>query len=275
MPLRKCILLFGLLVAAFAGVASQSQAEATGSDPRSVVERAFANLYGFSSIQKVEIRASLAAGRDLTRTAQVIRRGADAGLNRMLIRFLDPEELRGTALLLLEREDYAYDSFLYQPMFQKVRRVSIAQRHDKVFGTHLAFEDLEVKHAKHWELALLREELLGDRKAWVIDMTPKGRPSAYDKIVGWFDQSSPVILKMEFFRGGEHFKRLDVDTSRIEERGGYAVPMVMTLRSGDGSSTRVEVKEIEFLKAIPDKLFSLSTLQQGDARSDRNRRLSQ
>lgn len=53
---------------------------------RTVMALTFANLYGFSSIQRVEIRARDPGAREFLRTAPIVRRGTDEGLNRMLVR---------------------------------------------------------------------------------------------------------------------------------------------------------------------------------------------
>ena len=134
--------------------------DAASPNPQAIVGRAFQNLYGFTSVQRVEIRARRGDGREYLRSVQVARRGASAGLNRMLVRFVGPGDLRGIGLLLLERPDFSYDAFLYQPALARVRRVSVAQRADAFFGTDVFFEDLEGKRVGQWRARLLRAETL-------------------------------------------------------------------------------------------------------------------
>jgi hypothetical protein len=242
--------------------------DATGPDPQAIVARAFQNLYGFTSVQRVEIRARRGNGREYLRSVQVARRGALGGLNRMLVRFLGPGDLRGIGLLLLERPDFGYDAFLFQPALARVRRVSVAQRADAFFGTDVFFEDLEGKRPAQWRTRLLRAEAAAGRPAFVIELEPDGIPSAYDRVVGWFDRELPVMLRAEFHRDGRILKHLDVDPERILEVGGYYLPARMTFRRADGSVTTVEIPEVELRNALPDELFTQSVLEFGDERLD-------
>ena len=150
--------------------------DAASPNPQAIVARAFQNLYGFTSVQRVEIRARRGDGREYLRSVQVARRGASDGLNRMLVRFLGPGDLRGIGLLLMERPDFSYDAFLYQPALARVRRVSVAQRADAFFGTDVFFEDLEGKRSAQWRARLLRAETVAGRPALVIELQPDRDP---------------------------------------------------------------------------------------------------
>jgi hypothetical protein len=242
--------------------------DAASPDVQAIVARAFENLYGFTSVQRVEIRARRGDGREYLRSVQVARRGASDGLNRMLVRFLGPGELRGIGLLLLERPDFAYDAFLYQPVFARVRRVNVAQRSDAFFGTDVFFEDLEGKRAAQWRARLLRAEKVGSRPALVIELAPVGIPSGYDRVVGWFDRDRPLMLRAEFHRDGKKLKELEIDPQRVLEVGGYQIPTRLTFRRADASVTVVEIPEVDLRDSLPDELFTQSVLEFGDERLD-------
>jgi hypothetical protein len=254
------------LAAALIGAAPGE--DAASPNPQAIVARAFQNLYGFTSVQRVEIRARRGDGREYLRSVQVARRGAADGLNRMLVRFLGPGDLRGIGLLLMERPDFGYDAFLYQPALARVRRVSVAQRADAFFGTDVFFEDLEGKRPAQWRARLLRAETVAGRPALVIELQPIGIPSGYDRVVGWFDRELPLMLRAEFYRGGQKVKDLEIDPKRILQVGSYHVPARMTFRRGDGSVTTVEIPEVELRSALPDELFTQSVLEFGDERLD-------
>jgi len=242
--------------------------DAASPNPQAIVARAFQNLYGFTSVQRVEIRARRGDGREYVRSVQVARRGASDGLNRMLVRFLGPGDLRGIGLLLMERPDFSYDAFLYQPALARVRRVTVAQRADAFFGTDVFFEDLEGKRSTQWRARLLRGEAVAGRPAFVIELQPNGIPSGYDRVVGWFDRELPLMLRAEFYRDGKKLKDFEIDPKRILRVGGYYVPALMTFRRADASVTTVEIPEVDLRDALPDELFTQSVLEFGDDRLD-------
>lgn len=240
-------------------------------DPRKIVAKAFENLYGFSSVQQVEISSGVVGGEKFVRSAQVTRAGTANGMNRMLVRFNGPPDLRGVAILLRERPNFQYDAFLYQPILKKVRRVSVYQRHDQFFGTDLAFEDLEGKRAAQWNARFLRSEVKLHRKTWVIEMTPVGFPSGYEKIVGWFDQEIPVVVHFEFYLKGRHeekYKSLDLVPSEVVLEGGYYIPTQLRFAGAHGTETVVQIYKINIRESFPDSQFSPSSLERGSRRSD-------
>jgi len=241
---------------------------ANGATAQELVSRTFENLYGFSSVQLVEIRSRMSDGKEFLRSARVIRSGAAGGLNRLLARLVGPPDLRGIGVLLLERDDFSYDAFMYQPMLQRVRRISVAQRNDPFFGTDVYFEDLEAKRAAQWSATLLRTEKVADRSAAVIELRPRDFPSGYQRIVAWFDQEIPVMLRADFYRGDARLKTLEIDPERIVQSGGYLVPTRLVFRSVRGSVTTVDVAELEIREAISEERFRITALEFGDERKD-------
>ncbi len=238
-------------------------------DSQALLARTFENLYGFSSIQQVEIRARAPGGREFRRTAQVARRGSHEGLNRMLVRFLSPADIRGIGVLLLEREDFSYDAFLYQPALGRVRRISVAQRRDPFFGTDIFFEDLEARRVDQWQARVLRDEAVEGRMARVLELVPQGLPSGYERIVAWFDLELPVILRAEYYRGETLLKALEVDPSRIRTIEGYWIPLRMRFSRGSESETVIEISDVEIRSELRDEMFTHSVLQFGDEELDK------
>jgi hypothetical protein len=259
-----------LALLVIAGTATASE-DSTPVDAQKIVAAAFANLYGFSSIQQVEISAGAADGRKFLRSAQVVRAGAASGLNRMLVRFSGPADLRGVGILLQERDNFQYDAFMYQPTLKKVRRVSVYQRHDQFFGTDLSFEDLEGKRASQWNARSLRTDMMLGRKAWVIELRPIDFPSGYERIIGWFDQEVPVIVHFEYFLKGrpdQIHKVVDLDPGAVVEKDGFFIPTHLKFAGSRGSETVVRISEIEIRESLPKSLFTPSALERGNARGD-------
>ncbi len=233
---------------------------------REIVSRAFANLYGFSSIQDITITAG-AADQRFERSAQVVRQSASTGLNRMLVRFDSPQDMRGLGILLRERPTFEYDVFVYQPTLKKVRRVSLYQRGDRFFGTDLAFEDLEGKRSEQWDVEFIRTEGLNGREAYVIALVPEGFPSGYERLVVWFDRELPLMLRVEFYRRGELLKTAQMSAEDVVERGGFFVPTRLKFSSGE-EFTVLEVSRIEIHEEIPAQRFTTTSLEFGSKTRD-------
>lgn len=250
-----------------AGLSASTADTSSESDVDALVERAFENLYGFSSIQDVRLIAS-ASGQQFERSAQVIRQAASSGLNRMLVRFAYPQEMRGLGILLRERPTFQYDAFVYQPSLDKVRRVSLYQREDQFFGTDLAFEDLEGKRPFQWKRRFLRAELVDGRNTVAVELTPFDFPSGYERLIAWFDKDLPIIAKLEFYKDSKLFKTATMPVDRVVEQGNYHIPTRLEFESGNGTRTVVEVSRIELVEKIPPNRFTTTALEFGNKKRD-------
>jgi len=186
----------------------------------------------------------------------------------MLVRFESPHDMRGLGILFRERPTFEYDVFMYQPTLKRVRRVSMYQRGDRFFGTDLAFEDLEGKRPDQWQVQMLRSDFVDGREAHVISLVPSGFPSSYEKLVAWFDRELPLMLKIEFYRGGRVHKNAHISADHIVESRGYYIPTRLEFSSGPEEVTVLEVSGIQLQDEIPEQRFTTTALEFGDSSRD-------
>ena len=121
------------------------------SDPRSLLARAFANLYADDYIQTLELAAESPGMRPVVRTLQILRKQS-VQPGKALVRFLEPFDVRRTSVLILENADANDDLWVYLPALRMTRRISSSQRADSFFGTDLSYEDVEPKHADDYDV---------------------------------------------------------------------------------------------------------------------------
>ena len=65
------------------------------------------------------------------------------GTSRMVLRFTQPAEVKGVALLVVNHPDRASDQWMWTPAIQRERRIALQDRSTRFFGTDFTFEDLE------------------------------------------------------------------------------------------------------------------------------------
>ena len=81
---------------------------------------------------------------DVTKdTAQVTtRRGESKHSDKTLVRFLYPNDIKNTALLVWEHADSEDERFLFLPAIGRVRRISGEERQDSFAGSDFSYEDI-------------------------------------------------------------------------------------------------------------------------------------
>ena len=136
------------------------------------------------------------------------------GLGRLFIRLEQPEEVAGTALLVLEQPTGESEIYLASPELPTARRISGPTRADGMFRTDFSSEDLQ-RLQQGWrpgegELKLLPDARVAERAVYVAEVRPKG--SAYERVVFSLDQESCLPLQIQFFEAGKTRPRKELTT---------------------------------------------------------------
>ena len=194
-----------------------------------------------------------------------------------MVRFLEPQEIRRTSVLILERETESDDLYVYLPALRRTRHLSSSQRADSFFGTDLSYEDVEPKHASDYVARLegWSDESNGTRCAVIDIYAGPGFESTYERMRSCIEPERAVIVWTDFYRNGEAFKRLEIDLDDVREIGDRHIPFAVTLRTPKRrSETRILTDSYELSTAVPDSIFSTMNLEAGNAHHDRRRSLS-
>jgi len=254
-------------VAQAASAAASPAADGEAS-ARRTMSRAYQNLYGHDFVQTLKISARFAGGRELTRTLQITRKQSTLP-GKALARFLEPEDIRKTSMLLIDQDNRHADMFLFLPAFQMVRRVSSAQRADSFFGTDVSYEDLEPKSIDDFEFKSLGSGEVAGVACERIEARSRDLDSMYGYTVSCVQPDPPLALRTDFYRGGKIAKSLEVDVTSIKQIGAAAIPFRVRIhRPRRGTETLLLTQSYEARADIPDQLFSGPNLEFGDAARD-------
>ncbi len=127
-----------------------------------------------------------------------------AGLDRRLIKFAAPADIRGTGLMLWEqpssKED---DQWLYLPASKQVKRIAGSGKRNQFVGTDLAYEDLRPENLAAHDYAVTGETVLDGARCWIVTATPKTarekKNSGYSKRVLYIRQDIYFTVKVEYY----------------------------------------------------------------------------
>jgi hypothetical protein len=187
-------------------------------------------------------------------------------LSKVLLKFDNPPELRGAAVLVIERKP-TNDMFMFLPELGKTRRITSSMVNGNMMGTDFSYEDFSRLQGMLGNLDTTRapDEQLAGRAAFVTESKPApGSDSDYERIRSVIDQQTCVPLRVEFFQKGlaEPAKLLSVDPSRVTELNGGWMPREMRMedRKG-GTSTSLVIEKLEANVPIAKKMFSQTELE--------------
>ncbi len=119
-----------------------------------IVQTAFDRMFNYPSVRSVTLSIHRGGSRITYRSFDVVYKKID-GRGRTLLRFTEPEYLRGNALLMIEEEDGRNDTWIYQRDLRRPRRVMAGHKGDSFYGSDLSFEDLEHHDWRRYQLRRL------------------------------------------------------------------------------------------------------------------------
>ena len=186
-----------------------------------------------------------------------------AGDAKVLIRFVDPPEVRGVGFLSLGRPGRSADQWLYLPSMKRERRIASQDRDASFVGTDFNYEDMEEFDQSRYDVRLRGEEVLDGQPCHVIEARPdeKGARSLYDKRVLFLRKDILYVVREDIYRRGQGEPAKSLLLSDVQNVDGHWVAKRLEMRDfGKGSRTTVVLTELHFDRPQPPDRYTLHNL---------------
>jgi len=202
-------------------------------------------------------------GRETVRRLTLLaRRDRSLGnLDRVLVRFTYPEDLRNTGFLAIENPKGEDDRFLYLPSLGRSRRVSAQEKQESFVGSDLTYEDISGRRLEDYRYDLPGEEAVEGRACYVLESNAKDPGAKYPRSVSWVEQESFVIRRGQIFdRSKERAK--DYRAERVEKVDGIWTALSITMENvKQGTRTVLTTTRVEYNRGIPESVFTRQNLE--------------
>jgi len=181
-----------------------------------------------------------------------------------LVRFTEPAELAGTAMLMREEAGGSTTQLLYQPAYDKIRPIGASSKNERFMGTDFSYADFEKRDTDAGNYKFLPDAKCGKSMCRVVEVTPKKGllSDRYGRIVFQIHPKAKAPLRTRFFGkdGTTELKTLTVN--RLKKHQGRYVVFAATMADlTRGSKTRVDVLKIDFEANFSARDFSESALR--------------
>lgn len=262
MKVFAAVLVGTLALSRMSFAASEAPEDAVEPSALEIVQTAFDRMFNYSSVRSVTLRIHRGGDRVTYRSFDVVYKKID-GRGRTLLRFTEPEYLRGNALLIIEEEDGRNDTWIYQRDLRRPRRVLAGHKGDSFYGSDLSFEDLEHHDWRRYQLQRLPDTVEQGAPAFVVEArTPSD--SQYSRVVAVVEKERFALLRLDLFgaSASEPIKSLVLAPNQIEKsESGNLKPASMWVRQhGRDASTEVVFDRIEDDPKIADSVFATMRL---------------
>jgi outer membrane lipoprotein-sorting protein len=189
-----------------------------------------------------------------------------------LTRFLQPAEVRGEAILFLERESDQNDVQMYLPAFKKVRRVESQQQSGSFMGSEFSYADIATPHVDDYKQSFKPEADCGTpaAKCYVVESEPVNdavkERTGYSKTVQWIRKDNFMAVSGEFYGLDGALRKKMAATEIKEVDPSKHKWMALNVRienaqSGKvGKFTTLKFENVKVNTGLQDSLFTVPNL---------------
>jgi len=203
-------------------------------------------------------------GRKQQRKLRLMFKTGEDDNDKSMLQFVEPETLRGLALLTHEAGGRSDDQWIYVRELRKAKKIASSDRTNRFAQTDFTYEDLRTEDFDGHTYRRLDDETLDDAAVYVVEATPKeDTNSGYSRRVVWVDQARFLIHKIEYYdTKGRHQKTLR--NLGFEQVEGLWRPTRSVMEDHiRGSRTLWKFEERKINPGLSDNLFTVANLERG------------
>lgn len=199
-----------------------------------------------------------------TRKLNMITKSYDDGTIKRMVKFLDPADVRGTAMLIVDSKDAQDDMWIYLPALKKTRRIVSTEKGKSFMSSEFSNADMSSGSNADFKISHLPES--GKNDVWVIQNVPvsddKADEYGFSKKVTYLEKSSLKTKKIDFYNfDGDLFKTIEiVATQPLTGKEGYVMTDMLAKNHLNGRSSRVKFDQVNTTASIPDNTFIADNL---------------
>ena len=180
-------------------------------------------------------------------------RGKDGFIDKSIIRFIDPPNMYGAAMLIWNYEDREKALWFKMP-----HREATRQPPASFDSNSKDYTDIKVKDEKH---QLLRSDEYQGKKCYVVESTPMKSDLSYGKRMSWIDPQEWIPLKIEYFdKEGKLWKVLHIEWQNKFGFWFWKKAVVENLQSS--SKTFITTEDVRVNVGLQEREFTTYGLEQ-------------
>jgi outer membrane lipoprotein-sorting protein len=230
-------------------------------DARQIVQesqnRGQANSQRYQGVLEV-----FATNNKVSKKSWTYARLGSYGTSKAIIRFTEPAEVKGVALLIVNHPDRSSDQWMWTPAIGRDRRIALQDRSTRFFGTDFSFEDLEERDVNQYDYRLTGEESIDGAPCWRIEARPReSKTSQYTLTRMWIRKDNYVAAQYESWIKDQPVRRLH--QSEIQNVQGIWTPRNLEMTDlRRKSRTVLRLEQLEYNVPMKDSDFTVQALRQ-------------
>jgi outer membrane lipoprotein-sorting protein len=229
-------------------------------DPRQIVEEAQRRTTSQSQRYEGTLQVIDAKSKTSLKRWEYDRLGS-YGKSKSILRFVEPAEVKGVALLVANHPERASDQWMWTPAINRERRIALQDRSVRFFGTDFSFEDLEERDTDQFDYKMISNESVDGAACWKLQSTPKqAKASQYTHSYVWIRKDNFAIVQIENYIKEQVVRRAHYTDIR-NDQGFWTAHQIDMHDLKRNSHTILKIEKLQYNVAMKDDAFTLQALR--------------
>ena len=174
-----------------------------------------------------------------------------------IFRVIDPIEISGAALMVLQSVDRPNQIFFRAPGAAEAMEITAERSREHFLNTDLSYEDVNFSFLRWASQETLREEKRLSRWCYVIKSVPAQEDhSQYASVLSWIDKEARAPLVAEGYDAEGHLVKSFVIKGFLRSGGGWTVKEMVVEDKLAEHQTKLVIEKGDFKIIHPETLFT-------------------
>jgi hypothetical protein len=203
-------------------------------------------------------------GAKRNRTISMTSKSFPDGLEKRFIKFIEPAEVRGTSMLVVDNRNQADEMWIYLPALRKTRRIVSSEKGKSFMSSEFSNADMSSPPLSDFENRHIGNS--GSGNQWIIESKPKDEELAdeygYSRKVSYISTDKYQVQKMEFYNfDNELFKTIEIKSIYPLQNGKYMIKNMIANNLITDRKSEILFTNINEQVKVDDSFFSLQNLE--------------
>lgn len=224
--------------------------------------------------RELSITPSLTASINLTitekngstrnRAISITSKSYPDGLEKRFIRFIEPADVRGTSMLVIDNKNTSDEMWIYLPALKKTRRIVTSEKGKSFMSSEFSNADMTSPALSDFNHRHTEESGLNNQ--WIIESIPvteeKADEYGYSKKISYISMDKNQVEKMEFYNfDNELFKIIEIKSVMPLGNDKYLVKDMTAENLKNGRKSEILFSNFQEGIKVEDYYFSVQNLE--------------
>ena len=192
----------------------------------------------------------------------------DGSVEKRLIEMLEPDEMKGTILLIFDYDTRDDEMWVYMPALKKPRKIVSSKSSKSFMGTEFTLGDMAVTNIEDFKYSLKGSDNIDGVDCWIVECIPAKQQvsskSGYSRKILYIGKNDYITRKGMFFdRNGKLKKILTAGkVKKVDPASSEYMAFEMAIENvQNGKKSSIVMDEITLNHNLKDEIFTVEWLE--------------